>query len=86
MHNDKKENPGATSPADQNRLRIEKDADELVHETHDPSHFTGEEDVDELVHQQELDQGIKLVAETDPDDIVHHTSEPDDELEVGGES
>jgi hypothetical protein len=88
MQTDKKE-PGTTGPlpppGDQNRHRLEQDADELVHETRDPAHFTGEEDVDELVHEQEIEQGIVLPGETDPDDIVHHTSEPDDDLEVGGE-
>ena len=88
MQNDKKEEPGKTGPLpppDENRHRLEKDADELVHETRDPAHFTGEEDIDELVHEHEVDHGIKLVDETDPDDIVHHSSEPDEDLEVGGE-
>ena len=88
MQNDKKEEPGKTgseTSADQNRHRLEKDADELVHETREPSHFTGEEDIDELVHEQEIEQGIVLPGETDPDDIIHHSSEPDDDLEVGGE-
>ncbi len=88
MQDDKKQGPGKTdhvSTPDPNRERLEKDADELVHETREPSHFTGEEDIDELVHEQEIDQGIKLAGETDPDDIIHHTSEPDEDLEVGGE-
>ena len=88
MQHDKKEEPGKSgpeTPADQNRHRLEKDADELVHETREPSHFTGEEDIDELVHEQEIEQGIVMPGEIDPDDIVHHSSEPDEDLEVGGE-
>ncbi len=86
MPNDKDE-PVKQAAAEQMNPGTEKDPDELVHEQAavTPETITGQEDPDELSHLVPPKPEPDPLQEIDPDDIIHHSSEPDEDLEVGGE-
>ena len=62
--------------------RIEKDADDLVHEQDAEPAITGEEDPDDLIHQPLKPQPGTIANEDnmeDPDDLVHGYQDDEDE-------
>ncbi len=62
--------------------RIEKDADDLVHEQDTEPAVTGEEDPDDIIHRPQQPGADSLINEEsmeDPDDLVHGYQDDEDD-------